>query len=440
MASISTFLRCLQLAPRIPYRLVSLPISKSEWAGWNWNSSNLFSYYFNRSNFWNLCHFQTWKLFPEAVKILTSKLKLFILVFLFFLFIVPSSVAAQENGQTSPKESRVEAVVTKIQEEKEVKSEGVDKKTLYQKLDVLVTSENRKGEKLEVENNIPVVNAQRYKVGDRIVISVNQTPNGKEMLYITDYVRRAPLYWLFAIFAALTVLIGRKRGIASLIGMGLSFFVIFTFVLPQILSGKDPIFIAITASLFIIPISFYLAHGLNRKTTAAVIGTLIALVITGILANLFVDAAKLTGFASEEAAFLQQAKPDLINIRGLLLAGIIIGVLGILDDITISQAAIVAQLKQTSPKIPFWELFQRSMDIGRDHIASMVNTLILVYTGAALPLLLLFTNNPQPFSELINYEIVSEEIVRTLVASIGLILAVPITTFITTVLFDKKIG
>ena len=374
------------------------------------------------------------------MKILTSKFSVFIISSLFCLFIAPNAVLAQENQQTLPKEERLEAVVTKIQEEKEVAAEGTAKKTLYQRLEVVVTSEKRKGDTLVIENNMPVVNAQRYKVGDKVVISANQTPAGKELLYINDYVRRVPLYFLFAIFAVLTVLIGRKRGLASLIGMGLSFFVIFTFVLPQILSGKDPIFIAITASLFIIPISFYLAHGLNRKTTAAVIGTIIALVVTGILANVFVDAARLTGFASEEAAFLQQAKPDLINIRGLLLAGIIIGVLGILDDITVSQAAIVSQLKSTSTKIPFWELFNRSMDIGRDHIASMVNTLVLVYTGAAMPLLLLFSNNPQPFSELINYEIIAEEIVRTLVASIGLILAVPITTFITTVLFDKKVG
>src|SRR3990167_3548556 len=202
--------------------------------------------------------------------------------------------------------------------------------------------------------------------------------------------------------------------------MGLSFFVIFTFVLPQILSGKDPIFIAITASLFIIPISFYLSHGLNRKTTAAVIGTIIALVVTGILANVFVDAARLTGFASEEAAFLQQAKPDLINIRGLLLAGIIIGVLGVLDDITVSQSAIVFQLKEANPRIRFDELYMRAMDVGQDHISSMVNTLILVYTGAALPLLLLFIDNPHPFSEVINYEIIADEVVRTLVGSIGL--------------------
>src|SRR3989344_3308395 len=198
------------------------------------------------------------------MKILISKFKIIFIASLFFLSVTPSLVLAQEDHQAVPQEARLEAVATSITEEKEVAAEGADKKVLYQKLEVLVIGGKRKGEKLVVENNMPVVNAQRYKVGDKVVISANQTPAGKELLYINDYVRRVPLYFLFAIFAVLTVLIGRKRGLASLIGMGLSFFVIFTFVLPQILSGKDPIFIAITASLFIIPISFYLSHGLNR--------------------------------------------------------------------------------------------------------------------------------------------------------------------------------
>lgn len=349
---------------------------------------------------------------------------------LFTLFIIPVSAVAQENQLSPPKEEVLETVVTSIREEKEV--EINNSKQLYQKLELLITSINRKGERILVESGtIPVVNVQKYKVGDELIVTSSENFEGQEVFYISDYIRRTPLFWLFGIFIVLTVLIGKKRGIASLMGMGLSFFMIFSFVLPQILAGKDPVFITITASLFIIPITFYLSHGFNKKTTAAILGTIIALVITGILATIFVDVTRLTGFASEEAGFLQVAKPDLINIRGLLLAGIIIGVLGILDDITISQAAIIFQLKQASPKISFSDLFNRTMDIGRDHIASMVNTLILVYTGAALPLLLLFINTPHPFTEIMNYEIVSEEVVRTLVASIGLILAVPITTLIT---------
>jgi uncharacterized membrane protein len=146
------------------------------------------------------------------------------------------------------------------------------------------------------------------------------------------------------------------------------------------------------------------------------------------LAGIFVEAAKLTGFSSEEASFLEVARPGSVNLRGLLLAGIIIGVLGILDDITVSQAAIVAQLKKTAPELSARSTYAAAMDVGRDHIASVVNTLVLVYTGAAMPLLLLFLQNTGAVADVINYEMVAEEIVRTLVASIGLILAVPITT------------
>jgi uncharacterized membrane protein len=212
--------------------------------------------------------------------------------------------------------------------------------------------------------------------------------------------------------------------------MGISFLVIFIFILPKISAGANPVGIAILGALMIIPPTFFLSHGLNKKTLVAMGGTLIALIITGILANIFVEAAKLTGFASEEAGFLQVAKGGAINMKGLLLAGIIIGLLGVLDDVTVSQAAIVFQLKEANDRLKFNQLYQRAMRVGQDHIASMINTLILVYAGASLPLLLLFLDNPHPFSEVVNYEIIADEVVRTLVGSIGLILAVPLTTLI----------
>ena len=258
------------------------------------------------------------------------------------------------------------------------------------------------------------------------------------MFYISDFVRLDSLIWLFIIFIILTIYIAKCMGLMSLIGMAISFLIIFFYILPNISAGLDPIQIAITGSLFIIPITFYFSHGLNKKTTVAIVGTIIALIITGILASIFVNFAKLTGFASEEASFLEVAKPGAINMKGLLLAGIIIGVLGVLDDITISQSAIVFQLKEINNKLKFSELYSRAMNIGQDHISSMVNTLILVYTGAALPLLILFINNPRPFSEVINYEMIADEIVRTLVGSIGLILSVPITTFIASMIASKK--
>lgn len=359
--------------------------------------------------------------------------------FLFFLFFsFPNFVFAQSNtNQPPPAEERLEGVVTTITEEKKITFD--DKEQLYQKLEFTVTSEKDKGRKINIENgNLPSAHVQKYEVGDKIVVMKGKDFQGKELFYITDYVRRGALLWLFIIFVILTIVIGKKRGLASLAGMGLSFLMIFFFILPQISAGFDPIVITITASFFIIPATFYLSHGFNRKTTAAVIGTIIALIITGVLANIFVDLVKLTGFASEEAGFLESVKSGTVNIQALLLAGIIIGAVGILDDITISQSAIVYQLQHISPKVTFKELYTRAMDIGQDHIASMVNTLVLVYTGAALPLLLLFVSTPHPFIEIINYEIIAEEIVRTLIASIGLILAVPITTLLACA-FVKKI-
>jgi uncharacterized membrane protein len=355
---------------------------------------------------------------------------------IFLLFLVPQPTLAQDQI-LAVQDEKMEARVENILEEKIIEAGGSNQ--FYQKLELVVTNGNLKDKIIEIENgNSPVVNNPKFNVGDEVMVSRSRDIEGNDLFYIADFVRRGPLLWLLAIFSALVVLIGRWKGLASLIGMGISFAVIFFFILPQILAGQDPILISILGSLAIIPATFYLSHGINRKTTVAILGTLSALIITGILANIFVEAAKLTGFAQEEASFLQIAKQGTINIKGLLLAGIIIGVLGILDDITVSQASVVEQLRKANKELKGMDLYLRVMSVGRDHIASMVNTLVLVYTGAAMPLLLLFVNNPYPFSEVINYEIIAEEIIRTLVGSIGLILAVPITSYIAVVVMREK--
>ena len=341
------------------------------------------------------------------------------IILLLIIFLIPGEVFSKVQGEPEI----LEAEIIRVVEEKEGKS------GLYQKLELFVRKGSKRGEKIIVENgNIPAANTPKFKAGDGVVLNLSKNIDGNDFVYITDYIRRDSLLWLFIIFAVLAVIIGRWRGLTSLIAMGISFGVIFVFILPQILSGADPIFISVLGSFVIIPVTFYLSHGLNRKTTLAILGTVTALILTGILANVYVEVSKLSGFASEEASFLQIEKEGAVNIKGLLLAGIIIGVLGLLDDITVSQAAVVKQLKDANRALGAGELYKRAMDVGRDHIASMVNTLVLVYAGAAMPLLLLFINNPHPFSEVINYEIVATEIVRTLVGSIGLILAVPITT------------
>jgi len=390
------------------------------------------------------------------IKFKISCMKKIIFIVLFFLMTVFSFSASayaqteieqdetgfnQEVPITEHKEETLEATVEKILEEKQIKPMGSEELQLYQKLELLVTKGSLKDKRIEIENgNLPAANNLKYKVSDKVIVTFSKDFEGNDYFYITDYVRRGSLLWLFIIFVVVAVVIAKWRGILSLVGMGISFLVIFSFILPKISSGSNPVEIAILGSLIIIPVSFFLSHGLNKKTVVAIAGTLIALIITGILANFFVEASKLTGFASEEAGFLQVAKQGAINIKGLLLAGIIIGVLGVLDDITISQSAIVFQLKEANEKLKFSELYKRAMNVGQDHISSMVNTLVLVYTGAALPLLLLFIDNPHPFSEIVNYEIVADEIVRTLVGSIGLILAVPITTVIAALIVAKEKG
>lgn len=262
-----------------------------------------------------------------------------------------------------------------------------------------------------------------YTVGDTVLIENN---NG--VVIITDFYRTPALKSLFGLFLIIVFLITDIGGLRSLAGLAASFAIIFNFVLPQIAAGSHPLVVVMTASIGILFISYYLTHGFSTKTTIAVTGTFAALLITGILTMIFGAAAKLTGFGNEEASFLQSQLNAPINIYNLLIAGIIIGALGVLDDITIAQASVVAELKTANSKLGMRELFVRGMRVGHDHIASLVNTLVLVYTGTSLPLLLLFVSGQRTWTSLINYEPVAEEIVRTVVGSIGLIAAVPITT------------
>ncbi len=275
-----------------------------------------------------------------------------------------------------------------------------------------------------------------YQVGDRVVVNRILSTNGYSF-QIVDFVRTTPIFVLVILFVLVTAIVARRKGIMSIGGLILSFVVIFQFILPNILRGSDPLLVTLLGASLMVPINFFLSHGFNRKTLYAGVSTIITLAITGFIAIIFVDWAKLTGYTSDETGFLQALTGGGIDIQALLLAGIIIGVLGILDDITVSQASITQQLKAVNPKIKFNELFFRAMEVGKDHIASLVNTLILVYTSTAMPLLLLFVNANDTFYNTINREVVAQEIVQTLIASIGLILAVPISTAIAAYFFSK---
>ena len=355
------------------------------------------------------------------------KIILTLAILLNLLLISAKPVLAQDSLAT--KQEQFEAIVTKVIKVEEKEIFGNKQKIQHLKLEI-ATGKN-KGQSIVVENGgLQLSNIQYYSENDQVIAAKIINPDGSANYFVLDYVRRDALYTLLLLFILVTALIARKKGLASLIGLVYSFAIIFGVILPQILQGNNPIIVALLGGLLIAPINFYISHGINRKTHMALLGTLIALFITGILAYIFIEGAHLTGFASEDASFLQAVSEGHINIKGLLLAGIIISLLGILDDITISQAAIVFKLRETSPHLSSKDIYLKAMDIGKDHIGSLINTLILVYAGASLPFLLLLISNNQSFQTAINYEVIAEEIVRTLTASIGLILAVPITTLL----------
>ncbi|MET9650542.1 YibE/F family protein [Streptomyces sp. NPDC006460] len=244
---------------------------------------------------------------------------------------------------------------------------------------------------------------------------------------VIDVNRKVPLTVLAAIFAIAVVLVGRMRGVMALIALAASFVVLTFFILPAILEGSNPLVVAVVGASAIMLIALYLCHGLSARTSVAVLGTLISLLLIGLLGSLFIDWASLSGNTDDNTGLIHGLYPE-IDLSGLLLAGIIIGSLGVLDDVTVTQTSAVWELHQADPRMGPRALYRAAIRIGRDHIASVVNTLVLAYAGAALPLLLLFSIAQSSVGTVANSELVAEEIVRTLVGSIGLVASVPVTT------------
>ncbi|MFI7408227.1 YibE/F family protein [Streptomyces sp. NPDC049627] len=263
--------------------------------------------------------------------------------------------------------------------------------------------------------------------GQEVVVAYEPSAPKDLQYSVTDVNRRVPLAVLAGIFALAVVVVGRMRGVMALISLAISFLVLNFFILPAILQGSNPLVVAVVGSSAIMLIALYLCHGLSARTSVAVLGTLISLLLIGILGSVFIDWAALTGNTDDNTGLIHGLYPA-IDMSGLLLAGIIIGSLGVLDDVTVTQTSAVWELHEANPTMGWRGLYRAGIRIGRDHIASVVNTLVLAYAGAALPLLLLFSIAQSGVGTVANSELVAEEIVRTLVGSIGLVASVPVTT------------
>jgi uncharacterized membrane protein len=264
----------------------------------------------------------------------------------------------------------------------------------------------------------------RVDPGSKIIVGYE---DATDFYFYADRDRRVSLAWLGALFAAIVIGFGRLRGFLALVAMASTLAVLVLFVGPSVLDGNDPVLVSVVAAAAIAFVSLYLTHGFTPTTTIALSGTLAALALTFGLSWAMFEIAQFTGLATEEALILPFLSEN-INVAGLLLGGAVIGALGALDDVTVTQVATVAELRRHNPNLSSTELTASGIRIGREHIASTVNTLLLAYAGASMPLLLLFAVSDQSLVMIANSELIAVEIVRTLCGSIGLIAAVPVTT------------
>jgi len=296
------------------------------------------------------------------------------------------------------------------------------------------------GVPMEIDYGRRQVRSDEYRLapGEQILVTISTTPDNVVNAYFVDFIRTVPILWLTALFAAAILTISAWKGLRALLSMAFSLFVIIGYIIPHILAGEDPLTVSIIGSVMLLTVTLYLTYGWTLKTHAAVVGMILVLFITGALSAVFVAFARLNGTGDENVMFLMQMLETPVNLRGLLLGGMIIGALGVLDDLVTTQASAVFELHHANRDLGFRGLYHSAMRIGQDHVAATVNTLVLAYAGASLPMLLMFSLARGDYGYLINFSFIAEEVVRTLVGSLGLIAAVPLTTVIA-ILFALRV-
>lgn len=278
------------------------------------------------------------------------------------------------------------------------------------------------------------------KVGDTF-LAEEFVVDGVPEYRLLDFDRRVGLSWILLAFIIMVLVFAKWQGLRSLISLAGSILIIVYVLVPLLLSGAPPIFTSVSLSVLILAVAIFFTHGFNRRSLIAFLGTVVTVMITGLLAAWVVSGTHLTGFADDSATYLDLNTGGQLDFVGLLLAGIIVGVLGVLDDIAITQVAVVRELYGVNKNLTRWDVFQRAIRVGKEHVAALVNTLVLAYVGVAMPLMLyVSTLGIADIQLLLNSEIFATEIVRTIIGSIGLILAVPLTTLAAAIFLEKYKG
>ena len=345
------------------------------------------------------------------------------LLLIFLLFALP--VSAQELVTDTVHIMKARVVEVVAQETKQVP--GTNVTGTYQTIRVEILEEPEEGAVVLIENDYLVLDE-----GD--VLYVNHTTSdfdGTDYYSVVERDRSMPLLFLTLLFVAVTLIFGGKQGARGLVALLGSFFFIGAFLLPGILAGYSPVLVSIGVAAVIVTLGSYVTHGFTKTTSAAVLGMIITIGLPGLLAWLSIEWTYLEGWSGDEVTYLHLNARGAIDLAGLLLGGILIGLLGVLYDGAIGQAVAVEELASAGQHLSRVEIYRRALRIGREHVGALVNTLAIAYAGAALPLLLLFYQiGDLNLGLTINRELFATEIVRILVGSIGLVLAVPITTWV----------
>lgn len=337
-----------------------------------------------------------------------------------------NATATGTSGMLQDQITTVKAVVEKIDVTSTMLVPGTETADNSQTIEVKILEGAEQGKTVTFDNDYVLLN-----VGDEFYLTKTISADTGQTYYtVGDPYRLNALLFFALLFVLLVVIFGGKQGIRGLLSLIGSFALILFVFLPGILHGYSPILMSIGVASLIIIVGSYLTHGVSRSTSAAVIGMITTVLLTGLLAHFAIGATHLTGYENEEAAYLNIYTNGKLDFVGLLLGGMLIGLLGVLYDAAIGQAIAVEELHAIAPHISRWKIYKRAIRMGREHIGALVNTLAIAYVGVSLPILLLFSISQSPFLQLLNRENFSTEIIRTLIGSIGLVLAVPITTLI----------
>ncbi|MBU0613797.1 YibE/F family protein [Patescibacteria group bacterium] len=349
-------------------------------------------------------------------------MKYFVLFLALIAFVFPSFVSAQETQERKGEVIDVEHVSAEQGGYDIVDIEDIESGAMYR----IDTSQGY----LQDNNRFNV------KTGDKVFVQVIESEGAEDIVFLVDVYRGQKIIWIFVFFAVLAVIVGKKRGFSALLGIAVTVAVLFLFLFPALIHGWDALLSTLIASIVILATNMFLSHGYDDSSKAALFGTYGGLFLTIVFAAIFTSFARLSGLGSSDSALLV-LESGVIIPKGILLSGIILGAVGVLDDVAITQTEIVSEIHKANPKLPKAELFRRAMHIGRHHIASSVNTLVLAYAGAALPLFLLFMLMDIGWMRFISEEVVAEEVVRTLAGTTALILTVPLATWFATI-FQKR--